>query len=365
MFPFRLPTNPLFAGSLFLIFLITASFAFAFEPTVLIEPEPVLAEATALVDVSFDALNDRIGVDVSLGGFEDPEVFLDGLKLNQGKGRLIYLAPNVEATVTLTFSWRDQSWRRIFHVVSVESLNLPKSYFAIAKLSGQAAVRRSGEETWIPAQKGMVLKAGDTLATLEESSVVLVSKNGHEVVIMPRSVIFLRRVREDGDLADITIEVQLGELLVKTRGSLRSGSKFTIKSGSVVAGVRGTVFAFESRSQLAVRVFEGAVYLWWHGNTAVAYHGQMWYFKTKFDQLMAARQKALTKYYRNPERAKRFLERFGGILLSLDRDFESYKKTIDRLFNETLESIEGSIENFLEELDRQMKELENLGPDLP
>ncbi len=355
-------TNPLFAGSLLLFTILIFSPVFAIEPVVLIDPEPVLAEATALVDVSFDSLNDRVDVDVSLGGFENPEVFLDGLKLHQGKGRLVYLAPDVESTVTLTFSWSDQSWQRVFRVASVESLNLPQSYFVIAKLAGQAAVKRAGEKSWLPAFQGMVLKAGDGLATLDDSSVILASQSGHEVVILPRSLVFLRKVREDGDLADITLEVQLGELVVKTKGSLRSGSKFTVKGGSVTAGVRGTIFAFENRDETIVRAFEGAVYLYWKGKAALIQAGQMWYFRARFDRLMVERKLAMEGYYRSPERAQKFMEHFGGLMLSLDRDFESYKELVDDLFHETLESIESNIEGFLRDFNKQMEELKEFNP---
>ena len=134
---------------------------------------------------------------------------------------------------------------------------------SLADFEGQVSIQKAGEADWLPVEKGMPLENQDRLKTGNDGYAEILYDDGSLVKMEENSEITLEEVSADYKSKKITSKVSLwfGRLLLNIAKFTHSQSRFTVKTPTVVAGVRGTEFVVESltEEQSDVGVIEGEV----------------------------------------------------------------------------------------------------------
>jgi hypothetical protein len=130
----------------------------------------------------------------------------------------------------------------------------------LMSVKGQVTVRAAGATEPRPATEKMVVEEGDALRTGSGSSVIVRFDDGSMVKIGPLSTTSLGRLSAVGSQSQTQMNVGIGKTWARVK-RLNSDSRFTIKTPTAVAGVRGTYYSSEVEKDTTSNfdVFEGSV----------------------------------------------------------------------------------------------------------
>jgi hypothetical protein len=133
---------------------------------------------------------------------------------------------------------------------------------AEATLVEGKAERKSGEKTG-PLQQGSHVSAGDLLTTGEDGRVELRFADKSLLRIGPSAKLQLTAAHFSGGPAKRKMTVQLffGNIWAKVTSIVSGEQRFQVETENAVAGVRGTTFRVDAKSDksVLVRVYAGAV----------------------------------------------------------------------------------------------------------
>jgi len=133
----------------------------------------------------------------------------------------------------------------------------------ISSLSGPVSLKPA-QADWRPAREGRNLEPGDTVATGDNASAVVTTLDGSTLTLSAHSQITLvAHQKPAGGSILFRARLALGEVLCRVRKLVGSRSRFELKAGGVVCGVRGTKFSlsYDPPHDLAVlKVLDGTVW---------------------------------------------------------------------------------------------------------
>lgn len=121
-----------------------------------------------------------------------------------------------------------------------------------------------GEEDYLNLLGGDGVEVGNTIITLDMAEGILNFDSDIKVLISQKSIIKILTLLGEVEEEKIEIgkmEVILGKIYAKIDRTLDKGSRFEVKGGSIVAGVRGTEFSLniDKEGFVTIKVFEGKV----------------------------------------------------------------------------------------------------------
>jgi hypothetical protein len=133
---------------------------------------------------------------------------------------------------------------------------------AVSALEGQATkARASGKAT--PLSVGTPVAQGDTIATADDSRLELKFNDGSALRLGPKGKMQLTEAHFGGGAAKrkLTARLFFGNIWAKVTSVIQGEAKFAVETENAVAGVRGTTFRVDARSDksVLVRVYAGAV----------------------------------------------------------------------------------------------------------
>jgi hypothetical protein len=122
--------------------------------------------------------------------------------------------------------------------------------------NGDVNILRANEK--FKPKVGTILDSKDIIMT-ESGSLDIQNKNEDLIRVKSYSKLSIASL-EEGESSKTTVDIQWGELVVKTK-KLKSNSEFKVLTPTTVAGVRGTIFTVELEKDKIpkVKVFEGSV----------------------------------------------------------------------------------------------------------
>lgn len=134
----------------------------------------------------------------------------------------------------------------------------------IEKIVGQALVKNAGEETMKQVFKGMAIKEGATIITMEKSQVKVKLPTGTLVDLKEKTQAVFETLRQDPEkkeLSETGVKLFMGKIYSNVKKLVETGSKYEVKTGSATAGVRGTEFDMwtDENGDFGVTTFEGTV----------------------------------------------------------------------------------------------------------
>jgi len=121
-----------------------------------------------------------------------------------------------------------------------------------------------GEESeaeWEQAEDGMVLKAGYTVKTGNDSYALITFFDGSTIEIDPDSELLIERMERDGDTATIGLYQRVGRTWHRVEKLLDPSSRYQVKTPAAVGAVRGTLVDIEvdETDTATFKTFEGTV----------------------------------------------------------------------------------------------------------
>lgn len=133
----------------------------------------------------------------------------------------------------------------------------------VESIIGEAYLEEGGDN-YLQLVQGDNINKGETMITLDNTKVDLAFDKDIEVIIGEKSKVYFENLRGDyrlDEINDSSMELLFGKVYSNIKRKLKKGGKYEIKSGSVVAGVRGTKFTITSYKdgRIEVKVFEGIV----------------------------------------------------------------------------------------------------------
>ncbi len=134
--------------------------------------------------------------------------------------------------------------------------------FTVEDISGTVRVLKAGTSSWISAENGMTVEAGDTVKTEDNSKAKL--KMGLGEIILAENTNFGVTAFSDRDNEiQASLDLTIGQLQAKI-GKMKKGSLMQFRTPTSVASVRGTwlglfVYIFEGQLFTRLDVFDGIV----------------------------------------------------------------------------------------------------------
>jgi hypothetical protein len=121
----------------------------------------------------------------------------------------------------------------------------------LSDLAGEVQIQKAGENDWLPVEKGMPLEQKDRLKTGSDAYAEILYDDGSIVKMEANSELTLEEVSADSRSKKIASKISLwfGRLLLNIVSFTHSQSRFSVKTPTVVAGVRGTEFVVESLTE--------------------------------------------------------------------------------------------------------------------
>ena len=133
---------------------------------------------------------------------------------------------------------------------------------AVSALEGKASKSR-GTASSSPLSVGTPVGQGDTISTDDEARLELKFSDGSALRIGPRTRMQLTEAHFGGGIAKrkMTARLFFGNIWAKVTSAIQGDEKFAIETENAVAGVRGTTFRVDARTDksVLVRVYAGAV----------------------------------------------------------------------------------------------------------
>ncbi|BDU49801.1 FecR family protein [Haliovirga abyssi] len=135
---------------------------------------------------------------------------------------------------------------------------------SVKDIIGQAVLQYPNEKVWKQVYKGMGVKEGTTVVTMENSEAKIELENGAIIDLRPKTQAIFNTLREDPEKKEMTetgIQLFVGKIYSNVKKLVKTGSKYEVKTGSATAGVRGTKFtvAVNETGDTEITTYEGTV----------------------------------------------------------------------------------------------------------
>lgn len=145
--------------------------------------------------------------------------------------------------------------------VSVEAV---KKSGKVESLKGQAFLQKDGSTVWLQLVKNALIDEKSTIVTMDNSEIKIKLDNDILVNVGEKSKLYIENLKSKPKSKEITeagLKLLFGKVYSNISKKLETGAKYEIKSGSVVAGVRGTRFLVTNLKGgiVEVRVYDGFV----------------------------------------------------------------------------------------------------------
>ncbi len=223
-------------------------------------------------------------------------------------------------------------------VLPKETLEMEDWYLVVKEFGGNVGIKRKGSEIVEAVRAGTKLFPGDSLFTSKDSYAILEGPGNTKFSVTPQSAIYVKMVKKGKNDFIVKIKVQAGDVLTETLKKLSIRSTIIMESKGVTAGVRGTIFSFESGENVKVRTFRGKVLVLAMGKSVDVDEGMMAVIpsktleiiKEKMDWFDSMAKKALERF---EFRAREALKPFGleNFLTPIDKSLYSYKEMFEHL----------------------------------
>lgn len=134
----------------------------------------------------------------------------------------------------------------------------------IENLKGQAFLQKDGSTVWLQLVKNALIEEKSTIVTMDNSEIKIRLDNDILVNVGEKSKLYIENLKSKPKSEVITeagLKLLFGKVYSNISKKLETGAKYEIKSGSVVAGVRGTRFLVTNLKGgiVEVRVYDGFV----------------------------------------------------------------------------------------------------------
>ena len=133
---------------------------------------------------------------------------------------------------------------------------------AVSALEGKASKSRENR-TPTDLKVGIPVGQGDVIATEDDARLELKFSDGSALRVGPKAKMQLSEAHFSGGVARrrMTARLFFGNLWAKVTSAIQGEQKFAIETENAVAGVRGTTFRVDARTDksVLVRVYAGAV----------------------------------------------------------------------------------------------------------
>lgn len=134
----------------------------------------------------------------------------------------------------------------------------------VDKVTGQAFLKSDNSENWVQIVEKSVIKEKMSVITMENSKVKIKTKDGGFINLGQKTKVYFETMKGDPkkeEISETGIKLLWGKIYSNVKKKVESGGKYEVKTGSVVAGVRGTKFLVESEKdgKTDLTVYEGKV----------------------------------------------------------------------------------------------------------
>lgn len=134
----------------------------------------------------------------------------------------------------------------------------------IENIKGQAFLQKDGSTVWLQLVKNALIEEKSTIVTMDNSEIKIRLDNDILVNVGEKSKLYIENLKSKPKLEVISeagLKLLFGKVYSNISKKLETGAKYEIKSGSVVAGVRGTRFLVTNLKGgiVEVRVYDGFV----------------------------------------------------------------------------------------------------------
>lgn len=142
--------------------------------------------------------------------------------------------------------------------------NLVKKQGKIEKLIGQAFLQKDGSKVWLQLIPNTLIEEKVTIVTMEDSELKIKLDNDISVNVGAKTKVYIESLKskpKTESLNEAGLKLMFGKLYSNINKKLETGAKYEIKSGSVVAGVRGTRFLVTNiqGGRVEIKVYDGFV----------------------------------------------------------------------------------------------------------
>ena len=142
--------------------------------------------------------------------------------------------------------------------------DLVKKSGKVEKIVGQAFLQKDGTKSWVQLVKNSKIEENVTIVTMADSEIKLKLDNDITVNLGAKSKIHIDNLKSKPKSEAVTeagLKLLFGKVYSTINKKLETGAKYEIKSGSVVAGVRGTKFLVTNLKggKVEIKVNEGFV----------------------------------------------------------------------------------------------------------
>lgn len=134
----------------------------------------------------------------------------------------------------------------------------------VETVNGQAFIQKEGSESWTQVVSKSEIKEKTTIITMEKTNIKIRMADGSFVNLGAKTKAYFEKMRGEPDkesLSETGIKLFWGKIYSNVKKKLESGGKYEVKTGSVVAGVRGTKYmvSVEKSGDNEIIVYEGIV----------------------------------------------------------------------------------------------------------
>jgi len=133
----------------------------------------------------------------------------------------------------------------------------------LTDFDGEVSIQKPEEEIWLPVEKNIPLEKKDRLKTGPGSYAEILIDDGSLLKVGENSEIILSEISADFDTKKIeaSIFLRIGRLFSNIARFVHPRSRFSVRTPTAVAGVRGTEFIVEitDAEETDVGVFDGKV----------------------------------------------------------------------------------------------------------
>lgn len=131
----------------------------------------------------------------------------------------------------------------IFSDLLIEGKELKSKQNYIESLKGEAYIQKNGNIRWIQIVENDQIEENDTLITMEETELTIKLTGETYVSMDEKSKLYFDTSNgkpQSEKLSEEGFQLAFGKIYSNIRKKLETGGRFTLDSGSVVAGVRGS-----------------------------------------------------------------------------------------------------------------------------
>ncbi|MCG3171942.1 MAG: hypothetical protein GMKNLPBB_00083 [Myxococcota bacterium] len=146
----------------------------------------------------------------------------------------------------------------------------------VKKLKGAASAQRVGSEVPVVLVQGAAVMEGDTVMSGADSIVVMTFADDSRIALGAKTRFKVLTVTKSGNTRTGSFDLMGGKLRAMVSKGFSSDSKFEIKAGTAVAGIRGTELDLENEDgKVKLVVYSGEVGFALEGQSPVSIYGNM------------------------------------------------------------------------------------------